>query len=146
MTRQTYKGIFKPKNPQKYKGDPSNIIYRSSWEKMVMKYLDDNPGVIWWGSEELPIPYRSPIDQKMHRYFPDFIVKVRRKDGLVMTYLWEVKPYLQTKMPVQKRKTQRFIQEAATYAVNQEKWRAADIFCREHGWQFQIITEKELGI
>lgn len=146
MTRQTYKGVFKPKNPQKYKGDPTNIIYRSSWEKMVMKYLDDNPGVIWWGSEELPIPYRSPIDQKMHRYFPDFIVKVRRKDGLVMTYLWEVKPYAQTKMPVQKRKTQRFIQEAATYAVNQEKWRAADIFCREHGWQFQIITEKELGI
>jgi hypothetical protein len=146
MTRQTYKGVFKPKNPQKYKGDPTNIIYRSSWEKMVMKYLDDNPGVIWWGSEELPIPYRSPIDQKMHRYFPDFIVKVRRKDGLVMTYLWEVKPYSQTKMPVQKRKTHRFLQEAATYAINQEKWRAADIFCREHGWQFQIITEKELGI
>lgn len=111
-----------------------------------MKYLDENSGVIWWGSEELPIPYKSPVDQKMHRYFPDFIVKVRRKDGLVMTYLWEVKPYAQTQKPTQKRKTKRFLQEAVTYAVNQEKWRAADIFCREHGWQFKIITEKDLGI
>jgi predicted TIM-barrel fold metal-dependent hydrolase len=111
-----------------------------------MKYLDNNPSVIWWASEELPIPYRSPVDNRMHRYFPDFIVKVRRKDGLVMTYILEVKPEAQTKMPTQKRKTKRFIQEAATYAINQEKWRAADIFCKEHGWQFKILTENDLGL
>ncbi len=111
-----------------------------------MKYLDENPNVIWWASEELPIPYRSPIDNRIHRYFPDFIVKVRRKDGLVMTYILEVKPESQTKMPVQKRRTKKFIQEAATYAINQEKWRAADIFCKEHGWQFKILTENDLGL
>lgn len=142
----SYKGWFKPKNPKKYNGDADNIVYRSSWELRVMKYLDENPNIIWWASEELPIPYISPLDQKKHRYFPDFIVKVKRKDGLVMTYVLEVKPQVQTEMPKQKKKTKKFLQEVATYAVNQEKWRAADIFCREHGWQFKILTENDLGL
>ncbi len=143
---KTYKGIFKPKNPNKYNGNSKNIIYRSSWELRVMKYFDDNPNIIWWASEELMIPYKSPIDNKMHRYFPDFVAKVKQKGGPEKTMVLEVKPDAQTRMPVQKRKTQRFIQEAATYAINQEKWRAADLFCREHGWQFKVITEKELGL
>jgi hypothetical protein len=142
----SYKGWFKPRNPQKYKGDPNGIVYRSSWELKVMKYLDDNPAVIWWASEELPIKYVSPIDQKVHRYFPDFIVRTKRRDGQETTMVLEVKPYRQTLMPVQKRKTQRFINEMATYAINQEKWKAADLFCKEHGWQFKLITEKDLGI
>jgi hypothetical protein len=143
---KTYKGTFKPKNPSKYKGNANNIIYRSSWELRVMKYFDDNPNVIWWASEELVIPYKSPVDNRMHRYFPDFVAKVKQKGGSEKTMVLEVKPDAQTRMPVQKRKTQRFIQEAATYAINQEKWRAADLFCREHGWQFKVITEKELGL
>jgi hypothetical protein len=143
---KTYKGIFKPKNPAKYNGDASNIIYRSSWELRVMKYFDDNPNVIWWASEELSIPYKSPVDNRMHKYYPDFVAKLKVKTGLIKTVMIEVKPNAQTKMPVQKRQTKRFIQEAATYAVNQEKWRAADLFCKEHGWQFQILTEKELGL
>ncbi len=142
----SYKGRFKPKNPKKYNGSAENIIYRSSWELRVMKYFDESASIIWWASEELAIPYRSPVDQKMHRYFPDFIVKVREKTGLVMTYILEVKPEKQTKIPVQKRKTQKYLQEAATYAINQEKWRAADIFCQEHGWKFKVVTEKDLGI
>ena len=142
----SYKGWFKPRNPQKYKGDPNGIVYRSSWELRVMKYLDDNPAVVWSASEELPIRYISPIDNKVHRYFPDFIVRTKRKDGQETTMVLEVKPYRQTQMPVQKRRTQKFINEMATYAVNQEKWKAADLFCKEHGWQFKLITEKELGI
>jgi len=142
----SYKGRFKPKNPKKYNGGADNIIYRSSWELRVMKYFDESPNIIWWASEELAIPYRSPVDQKMHRYFPDFIVKVREKTGLVMTYILEIKPEKQTKVPIQKRKTQKYLQEAATYAINQEKWRAADIFCQDHGWKFKVVTEKDLGI
>jgi len=141
-----YKGWFKPNNPGKYKGDPSNIVYRSTWEVRVMKWLDEHPQVIWWGSEELPIPYISPVDKKKHKYFPDFIAKMKLKDGKVMTYIIEVKPLAQTKMPTQKKKTRKYLQEMATYAVNQEKWRAADIFCQEHGWKFLVVTEKELGI
>jgi hypothetical protein len=142
----SYKGWFRPKNPQKYKGDASNIVYRSTWELRVMKYLDDNPAVIWWASEEIAIPYVSPIDNKVHRYFPDFIVRMRRRDGSEKTSMLEVKPFKQTQEPTRKRKTKVFITEMATYAVNQAKWKAADLFCLEHGWQFQLITEKELGI
>jgi hypothetical protein len=140
------KGRFKPKNPQKYKGDANNIIYRSTWEIKVMNYLDENPNVIWWGSEELPIPYYSPIDKKKHRYFPDFIAKMRKADGTVMTYIIEVKPEKQTQPPTQKRKTKTYLQEAITYEINKAKWYAAEEFCKDHGWQFQILTEKHLGI
>jgi len=142
----SYKGWFRPKNPSKYKGNATNIIYRSNWEQRVMKWLDGNPAVIWWASEELPIPYVSPVDNKVHRYFPDFIVRTKRKDGSEQTSILEVKPHKQTMMPTQKRKTQRYLAEVATYAVNQAKWKAADLFCKEHGWQFQLITEKELGL
>jgi len=140
------KGRFRPKNPQKYKGDATNIIYRSTWEIKVMRYLDENPNIIWWGSEELPIPYLSPIDKKKHRYFPDFIAKIRKNDGKVMTYIIEVKPEKQTKPPTQKRKTKTFIQESMTYEVNKAKWYAAEEFCKDHGWQFLVLTEKHLGI
>ncbi len=142
----SYKGWFTPKNPKKYKGDPQNIVYRSSWELRAMKWFDEQPNIIWWSSEELFIPYRSPVDQQMHRYFPDFVVRVRQTNGKETTMILEVKPEKQTQMPVQKRQTKKFLQEVATYAINQENWRAADLFCKEHGWQFKIITEKDLGL
>ena len=142
----SYKGKFYPQNPLKYRGNPSNIIYRSSWELRVMKYLDDNPSVVWWASEELPIPYYSPVDQKKHRYFPDFIAQMKLKDGKIMTYIIEVKPDRETRPPIQKKKTKRFIQESITYVINECKWKAATEFCKDHGWQFKLITEKDLGI
>lgn len=142
----SYKGKFTPQNPQKYNGNPDNIIYRSSWELRCMKWFDDNPSIIWWSSEELAIPYYSPVDKRMHRYFPDFIIKVKRKDDTIMTYVVEVKPEAQTKKPTQKRKTKQYIKESITYVVNQMKWKAADEFCHAHGWEFKIVTEKDLGI
>jgi len=142
----SYKGRFTPKHRSKYKGDSENVVYRSSWELRVMKWLDENPSVIWWASEELIIKYRSPLDQKIHRYFPDFIVRLKQKNGTESTVVIEIKPQKQTVKPEQKRKTKRYLQEAATYAVNQEKWRAADLFCKEHGWQFKVLTEKDIGI
>lgn len=111
-----------------------------------MKYLDENPKVKWWSSEELFVPYVSPVDNKIHRYFPDFIFKAKNKDGKEVTIMVEVKPEKQTKMPEKRKKTQKYIQETVTYAINQEKWRAADLFCKEHGWIFKLITEKDLGI
>lgn len=142
----SYKGWFKPQNPTKYKGDPTKIIYRSNWELRVMKHFDIDPNVLWWASEELVIRYKSPIDQKLHRYFPDFVAHLKQTTGKEKTVVIEVKPEKQTQKPIQKRKTKLFIQEAMTYAVNQEKWRAADLFCKEHGWEFKILTEKDLGI
>jgi hypothetical protein len=137
---------WKPKNPSKYIGDVNNIWARSSWERRVMNWLDLSDNVVWWSSEELIIKYLSPIDNKVHRYFPDFIVKVKTRDDKVMTYVVEVKPEYQTRPPVQKRKTKKFLQESMTYAVNEAKWKAAIEFCKDRGWQFKILTEKDLGI
>ena len=143
---QYYQGKFKPKNPEKYMGDPTNIIYRSSWERQCMVYFDMNKNILKWGSEEVIIPYRSPVDNRLHRYFMDFIIKARTADGSIETSLIEVKPYKQTQPPQpQQRKTKRFINEVMTYAVNQAKWNAAEEYCKDRNWKFQIITENELG-
>ena len=143
---KAHKGIFKPKNPSKYKGKVDNIVYRSSWELRVMKWLDAHDQVIFWVSEELVIPYYSPVDEKMHRYFPDFVVRMRNNSGIEKTYVWEIKPLAQTKQPVKRKRTQKFINETVTYAINQSKWKAADIFCQKNGWEFVVLTEIELGI
>jgi hypothetical protein len=145
----TYKGYFKPKNPQKYKGDPTNIVYRSRWELIVMNRFDGDPNVIWWQSEETIIPYRSPIDGRYHRYFTDFTVNMRTADGKIKTAIVEVKPMAQTKPPtVQKggSKNRRYINEVMTWGVNDAKWKAAREYCKDRGYEFIIITEKELGL
>lgn len=142
-----YKGQFKPKNPNKYVGDHKNIIYRSSWECKVMDWLDRNPDVISWASEELIIPYISPVDGRWHRYFPDFLIKVKTRDGSTKTILIEVKPKKQTMEPmVQKRKTKKYLTEVMTWGVNQAKWKAAKEYCDDRKWEFQLITEDHLGL
>ena len=143
---KTYKGWFKPKNPQKYKGDPNSIVFRSSWEHRVMKWFDEHPQVEWWGSEELVIPYISPVDNKKHRYFPDFIAKMRKIDGSIMTYVIEVKPDKQTRPPDPRKKGKRYLSEVTTWGINEAKWKAAKEFCADRKWKFMIMTEKELGI
>jgi hypothetical protein len=142
-----YQGKYKPKNPQKYLGDPTNIVYRSGWELRLMRYLDSHPNVLEWGSEEVVIPYISPIDGRYHRYFTDFIVKQINRDGNKETIIIEVKPKAQTKPPEKKsRVTKRYVNEVKTWGVNQAKWKAASEFCKDRGWKFQLITEDELGI
>ena len=141
-----YSGRYKPKNIRKYEGNPANIKYRSLWERQVMKWLDNNPAVIGWNSEEVVIPYRSPLDNRIHRYFVDFWIKFRDKNGDIKTNLIEIKPFTQTKEPKKttKKPTRRFIKEVATWGVNQAKWKAADDYCKDRLWEFKIITEKEL--
>lgn len=142
-----YSGRFTPKNPQKYVGDANNIIYRSSWECKVMSWLDRNDSIISWASEELIIPYISPVDGRKHRYFPDFLVKIKTRDGLLKTMILEVKPKKQTQRPEQrKRVTKQYINEVTTWGVNQAKWKAATEFCLDRGWEFKLLTEEHLGI
>lgn len=140
-----YKTRYTIKNPTKYIGDPTNIICRSLWERRVCKYLDENSNVSRWGSEELIIPYYSPVDKKMHKYFPDFIAEIKSKDGVVKTYIVEVKPKKQTEPPKKpKRKTKSYIQESLTYIVNTEKWKAAENYCKKNKWEFIILTEDDI--
>lgn len=138
-----HKRIYKPIFPEKYVGDPTNIIMRSSWETMFAGWCDKNPSIVKWSSEETVIPYRCPTDQKIHRYFVDF--KIVLKDG--RTYLVEVKPLKQLSPPeFPGRKTQRYLTESLTFMKNQAKWEAAKNYCKDRGWEFKIITEKELGL
>ena len=143
----SYKGKYHPSYPRKYKGDPTNIIYRSLWERKFMVYCDKNESILEWASEEIAIPYRSPIDNRVHRYFPDFYMKVKERGGKVKRYVIEVKPAKQTKPPVKpKRQTKGYIREAYEYAKNQAKWKMAREFCADRQWEFKVVTEKELGI
>jgi hypothetical protein len=135
-----HQGKFKPENPRKYKGDPSNIVYRSSWEFTMMRRLDRDKDVIAWASEELVIPYISPIDERVHRYFPDLIYQT--KEG---TFVVEIKPEAQTKQPIKgKKKKKTFANEVITYEINSAKWRAAKEFCEDRKLKFVILTERDL--
>ena len=143
----SYKGKYYPSFPRKYKGDPTNIVYRSLLERKFMVYCDKNQNILEWASEEIAIPYRSPIDNRVHRYFPDFYMKVKETNGKIKNYVIEVKPAKQTIPPKKpKRQTKGYIREAYEYAKNQAKWKMAKEFCADRQWEFKVVTEKELGV
>ena len=140
-----YKSRYTPINKDKYMGDPNKIICRSMWERKVCKYLDSNKNILRWGSEEVIVPYYSPIDKKIHRYYPDFIIEKESGTGEVETLLVEVKPLKQTTKPkVRKRKTKYYINECITFEINAAKWKSAREYCEKNGWKFIIITEKDI--
>ena len=142
----SYKGKYKPSYPQKYKGDPTNVIYRTLWERKFMVYCDKNENVLEWSSEEIALPYKSPLDNRIHRYFPDFYIKVK-EGNKIQKYLIEIKPKKQVSEPkVPKRKTKGYIYEVKEYVKNQAKWKSAQEFCEDRQWKFKIMTEDDLGI
>jgi hypothetical protein len=146
-THRGYSGKFVPQFPKKYKGNISNIVYRSLWELRAMKTFDLNPNVLEWNSEEVVIPYFSPIDGKAHRYYPDFLIKIRTKNNNIEIILIEVKPkkFCQAPKPNRsKRKTKRYVNEVVEWGKNSAKWKSAESYCRKMGWKFKILTEKEL--
>ena len=133
-----------PTKPEKYAGDHTKIICRSSWEIRFANWCDLNSSVFEWSSEETIIPYRSPIDNKPHRYFVDFKIKVKSNQG-IKTYLIEIKPSNQRLPPkVKERKSKRYLVECSTFLVNQAKWEAADRWAKDRGWEFIVLTEKHL--
>ena len=142
------KGKYRVINYKKYKGDPTGVVYRSGWEHEVMKWCDSNPNVKRWWSEEVAIPYRKPTDGKVHRYFPDFYVKVRGVDGRVKQHLVEVKPRRQINGPKVRTDTRNkaYITEVKTFATNTAKWEAASEFCRDRGWEWTLVDENDLQI
>jgi hypothetical protein len=147
MYTKSYKGKYRVQNTEKYRGDINSVVYRSLWELRFMKWCDINPSVQEWGSEIVIVPYVSPIDRKVHRYFVDFYMKVKNKTGEPQKYLIEIKPERFTKPPeIPKKKTKRFIDEVFQYGVNEAKWKAAFEFCEDRNMKFMILTEKDLGV
>ena len=142
-----YKGYYKPSNPKKYRGNPTRIIYRSLWERKYMVYCDTTPSILEWGSEEIIIPYRSPLDGKSHRYYPDFYIKVREKSGKISRYIVEIKPKKQTKPPYdQDKRTKAYRNAVLTFAKNRAKWDAAEEYCDDRQMKFLILTEDHLAV
>ena len=143
-----YKGRYNPKHPKKYKGDHHNIVYRSLWERKFMVYCDNSDNILEWGSEEIIIPYLSPWDGKLHRYFPDFYIKVRQHDGSVKKFIIEVKPKKQCSPPEKspKRKTKKWFSEVKTWGINSAKWKYATNSCENNYKEFKILTEDHLNI
>jgi len=137
--------LFVPRNPQKYIGK-GPIVLRSSWELTFSQWCDSNPGVIAWNSEGIEVPYFDPVKNKQRRYYPDFIIKTVGPGNKEITTMVEIKPFKEIMAPqLSKGKSQKTrLYEAATYATNTAKWKAAQQFCRLRGWVFKIITEKEL--
>ena len=142
---KTLKGKFRPRNPEKYKGNVGEILYRSSWELAFMKWLDHNESVIMWQSEEKCIWYYNPVTKKKARYFPDFIVKYQGNDGLLREEVVEIKPQRQVDGPPlkPKRKTKSWEQSVKTYAINRAKWKAAVEWAENRGMSFRLLTEKD---
>lgn len=135
-----YKGRYTVKNKTKYKGDPSNIIYRSLWERNAFRWCDNNKSVKWWNSEEVVIPYLYEVDKRYHRYFMDLAIHF----DTGKTVLVEIKPAKQTKPPTGSKRTKRYITEGYTYVKNQNKWEAASKYAKDNGYHFEIWTEREL--
>lgn len=140
-----YQGIYKVVNKDKYIGDPKKCEYRSRWEKIVFMKFDNNPKVKAWGAEPFAIPYLSPKDNRIHRYYPDVIV-IADNNGEEVITLIEIKPFKETIPPKkQGKKKSRQLYEAMTYSVNQAKWEAASKLCEKKGWNFKVMTEKEIN-
>jgi len=136
--------LWSPKNPQKYTGDSSNIWIRSSWELKVYKWMDLKSNVISWSSEEIAIPYLSPVDNRWHKYYPDVLARIDVGNKII-TFLVEIKPYNQTIEPkIKKRITKNYINEVCTWGVNSAKWKAAEEYCLDRKWKFKLLTEKDL--
>jgi hypothetical protein len=142
-----HQGKYTVRYPEKYVGDPTNVTFRSSWEKKVMIWLDSNPDCLKWGSEEKVIPYISPIDGRAHRYFTDFIAAFRTRTGEVKRVIIEVKPKAQTMPPIKPSKTtKRYVEAVQTYITNTAKWKAANEWCVKNGYEFHLITEDHLKV
>ena len=142
-----HKRKYKPIHPEKYVGDPTDIIMRSSWETKFALWCDTNSSVLKWSSETTVIPYVCPNDNKPHRYFVDFKIQIENRDKKIKTYLVEIKPDSQTRPPEpKKRKTKSYLNEVMTWGKNEAKWKAARAYASKHGYEFVILSEQHLGI
>ena len=140
-----YKGRYVPQNPKKYRGDPTKIYYRSLWERKFMKFCDFAENIVEWSSEEIQIPYFSSIDKKYHRYFVDFWVKIKDRNGNTVCKLIEIKPHKQTQQPkARTKKSKSYLNEVKNWVINNHKWSAASEYCKSRNWEFLILTEKHL--
>ena len=141
MSKNFKQGYYQVRHPNKYVGDKDNIVFRSSWEEQTCRFFDNNPNVLRWSSEEFYIPYIKPTDGKVHRYFPDYWVEYKDRNGNIIQEVIEVKPSDQVFIQRKKRLTE---YDKITYNINRAKWLAASQFCKKRGIKFRILTEQSI--
>lgn len=144
-------GFYNVQRPEKYVGDVNNVVFRSSWERKMFIWCENNPSVLKWGSEIAPIVYWSEVDQKQRRYFPDIWLIMKDRDGGKQKVIVEIKPHKETIPPPKPKnngpKTKaKYLNEAIKYQRNTDKWKAAEAFAKKYGMKFVIMDEYGLGI
>ena len=144
---ESIKSKYTPVYPHKYKGNSKMIICRSSWERKFCQWCDMNNSIVSWASEEFSIPYVSPKDNRVHKYYPDYLIKVKEKNDMIKTYVVEVKPYKQTMPPKPRsRKTKSYSNRVCYLCSQSGKVESCKRICEDHRIEFKVVTEKELGI
>ena len=144
--RKFRQGIFHPLRPEKYRGNVNQIIFRSGLELRAFKFMDCNPNILEWSSEETIIPYKNPLTGRVSRYFVDIYAKMKDKQGNVKKFLIEIKPHSQTLPPNQKQRNMKTLRyQQAEYIKNQAKWQSASEYCSKRDMNFVLLTEKHLG-
>jgi hypothetical protein len=136
-------GYYTPKNKEKYIGDSTKIIFRSSWELNLHLFLDNNPKVLKWASEPIAIPYLKPTDKQIHKYYPDYYVEYIDKNNVLHKEIIEVKPHKQTIVSKSHNRRSK-IYEDIQFAINKAKWLSCTLFCKKHGLTFRLLTEKQM--
>lgn len=138
--------LYKLNNPEKYIGDERKLKFKSSWEEKAFMLCDNNPNIIRWGYEIIPISYMKPLGNnrfKPSKYYPDLYVEYYNKSGDFIKEIVEIKPLKQTKKS-RARKPEIRLQENYTHLVNMTKWQAAEAWCNHHGIKFSVATEKSI--
>lgn len=144
--------------------DQGGIFYRSSWEKKIITWLDNNPKIKSWGSECVSIPYQlthfernGDLNIRNHSYYPDFYYEIDNGDGTTRKVIAEVKPmkeYLMVQKITEKsltipenvtlKKLKNIEYDLKMAHKNKTKWETMIKFCDKKGWDFIIITEEHL--
>jgi hypothetical protein len=133
-------GYFDRFNPKKYEG-PRPIIYRSSLELRFMRNLELNADVLSWSSENISIPYilkekhGNTFREIRKNYHIDFTVNMKNSKK----YVVEVKPSCFVPMNESEIRLNPVIYKNAC------KWKYAIQWCKLNGYEFKIVTEKNLS-
>ena len=138
MSSRYSQGNYSVQNPEKFVGQKQPFA-RSSWEMAFMRFCDSHPNITKWASENVKIPYRSPMDGKYHNYVPDFMVQYTDKDGKQHVELVEIKPSNQTTL-----ENARSTGQKVQTAINAAKWTSAQEWCQRKGIRFKVINEDQI--
>jgi TnsA endonuclease N terminal/TnsA endonuclease C terminal len=116
------------KNALSVTGEMPDIgLYESTLERDLMEMLRFDQGVLRVSPQPLKIEFLGP-DGQPKVYFPDGLIEFKPELGM-RPILYEVKHRQDFRK---------------NWKVLIPKFRAAKRYCADHGWQFEVYTEREI--